>query len=66
MEIQKTVNLLNDTNNKSSKFAARKWYVINDQNNTEYGEGMKMLQALNLKQKLLNQVFVIIQTHMFL
>ena len=40
MEIQKTVNLLNDTNNKSSKFAARKWYVINDQNNTEYGEGM--------------------------
>ena len=66
MEIQKTVNLLNNTNNKSSKFAARKWYVINDQNNTEYGEGMKMLQALNLKQKLLNQVFVIIQTHIFL
>ena len=27
---------------------------------------MKMIQALNLKQKLLNQVFVIIQMHIFL
>ena len=24
---------------KSSKFATRIWYVINDQNNTDYGEG---------------------------
>ena len=39
MEIQKIVNLLNDTNSKSSKFATRKWYVINDQNNTKYVEG---------------------------
>ena len=27
---------------------------------------MKMIQALNLKQKLLNEVFVIIETHIFL
>ena len=27
---------------------------------------MKMIQALNLKQKLLNQAFVIIQMHIFL
>ena len=26
---------------------------------------MKMIQALNLKQKLLNQIFVIIETHIF-
>ena len=39
METQKIVNLLNGTNNESLKFATRKWYVINDQNNTEYGEG---------------------------
>ena len=39
METQKIVNLLNYTNSESSKFAARKWYVINDQSNTEYGEG---------------------------
>ena len=39
METQKIVNLLNDTDNESSKSATRKWYLINDQNNTEYGEG---------------------------
>ena len=38
MEIQKIANLLGDANNESSKFATRKWYVINDQNNTDYGE----------------------------
>ena len=38
MEIRKIVNLLNDSDNESSKFATRKWYVINDQNNKEYGE----------------------------
>ena len=27
---------------------------------------MKMIQPLNLKQKLLNQIFVIIQMHIFL
>ena len=38
METRSIVNLLNDSDNESSKFATRKWYVINDQNNTEYGE----------------------------
>ena len=33
METQKIVNLLNDSDSESSKFAARKWYVINDQSN---------------------------------
>ena len=31
---QKIANLLGDADNESSKFAATKWYVINDQNNT--------------------------------
>ena len=39
METQKIVNLLNGTNNESSKFATRKWCIINDQNNGQYGEG---------------------------
>ena len=39
METQKIVNLLNDTNSESSKLATINWYVINYQNNTEYGEG---------------------------
>ena len=38
MKTQKIVNLLGDVDNESSKFAARKWYVINDQNNRVYGE----------------------------
>ena len=38
MEIQKIINLLGDADNESSKFATRKWYVINDQNNTDNGE----------------------------
>ena len=29
-------------------------------------EGMKMIQPLNLRQKLLNQIFVITQIHIFL
>ena len=38
METRKIVNLLDDADNESSKFATWKWYVINDQNNTDYGE----------------------------
>ena len=39
METRKIANLLGDADNKFLKFATRKWYVINDQNNTVYGEG---------------------------
>ena len=35
----KLKNLLNDSDNASSKFATRKWCIINDQNNREHGEG---------------------------
>ena len=67
METQKIVNLLNDSENESLKFATRKWYIINDQNNGQYGnEEMKMIQLLKLKQKSLNQIFVITQMHIFL
>ena len=38
-EIQKIANLLGNDDSESSKFATRKWYVINDQNKTDYGEG---------------------------
>ena len=39
METQKIVNLLNDSEELNSKFATRKWYIINDQNNGQYGRG---------------------------
>ena len=36
METQKIVNLLNDSENESSKLATRIFYIINDQNNKQY------------------------------
>ena len=39
METQKIANLLNDSDNESSKYATRKWHIFNDQNNGQYGEG---------------------------
>ena len=39
MKTQKVVNLLDDADNESSKFVTRKWHVINDRSNKEYGEG---------------------------
>ena len=31
METQKIMNLLNDSSNEESKFATKKWYVIDSQ-----------------------------------
>ena len=39
MEAQKIANSLGNADDESLKFATRKWYVINDQNNTDYGDG---------------------------
>ena len=39
METQKIVNLLNGSDKESSRSATRKWYIINDQNNGQYGRG---------------------------
>ena len=37
MENQKIINLLNKSNTNSRHFATKKWYIINDENNTTYG-----------------------------
>ena len=65
-ENEKIANLLGDVDNDSLKFATRKWYAINDQNTTDYGEGNEDSTTVTLKPKSLNQIFAIIQTHMFL
>ena len=36
METQKTVNLLNGSNNENSKFATKKWYVIDSESKGKY------------------------------
>ena len=53
MVTQKIVNLLRDANNESSKFATRKWYVINDQNNTDYGEGNEDSTTVKFETKVI-------------
>ena len=37
--MQNVANSLGNAGNESLKFGTRKWYVINDQNNTGYGDG---------------------------
>ena len=37
MEIQKIINLLDKDDIDSKHFATKKWYIINDENNTNYG-----------------------------
>ena len=38
MEAQKIVNLLNDTDNENSKFATKKWYVIDRESKGNYSD----------------------------
>ena len=49
METQKIAN----ANNKYSKFPTRKWYVINDQNNTDYGEGNEGSASVKFETKVI-------------
>ena len=51
METQNTAYLLGDADNESSKFAIRKWYVINDQNNTNYGVGNENSTTIKFETK---------------
>ena len=53
METQKIANLLGDADNESSKFATRKWYVISDQNNKDYGEGNEDSTTVKFETKVI-------------
>ena len=53
METQKIANLINNSDNESSKFATRKWYMINDQNNGQYGEGNENCSMIKFETKVI-------------
>ena len=53
METQKIGNLLNDSDNQSSKFATRKWYIINDQNNGQYDRGNENDSTIKFETKVI-------------
>ena len=51
METRKIANLLNDPDNKSLKLSTTKWYIINDQNNGQYGRGNENDSAIKFETK---------------
>ena len=51
METQKISNLLNESDNESSKFATGKWYIINDHNNGEYDKGNQNDSTIKFEKK---------------
>ena len=53
METRNIANLLNDPDNKYSKFATRKWYIINDQNIGQYGIGIKNDSTIKFQTKII-------------
>ena len=53
METQKIVSLLNVPDNESSNFATRKWYVINEQNNGQYGRGNENNSTIKFEAKVI-------------
>ena len=53
METQKIVNLLNDSDNESSKFATRKWCIINDQNKGQYSRGNENDSTIKFETKVI-------------
>ena len=44
---------MNDTDSESSNFATRKLYVINDQNNGQYGEENENDSSIKLETKVI-------------
>ena len=53
METQKIVNLLNNSDKESSTFAIRKWYIINNQNNGQYGRGNENDSTIQFETKVI-------------
>ena len=53
METQKIVNLLNDSENEFPKFPKRKWYIISDRNNRQFGRGNEYDSTIKFKTKVI-------------
>ena len=53
METQKIANLLGNADTESLKSATRKWYVINDQNNTDSGDGDENSTTIKFETKVI-------------
>ena len=47
MESQKIIKLLEQSDDDELKFQAKKWYIINDHNNGQYGKGDQNDSTIN-------------------
>ena len=52
MESQKVIKLLDQKDEDDPKLQTKKWYIIDDRNNGQYGEGNENDPQLRLIQKL--------------
>ena len=52
MDSQKIINLLDHKDEDDPRFETKKWYIVNDHNNGNYGQGDDGILLLNLIQKL--------------
>ena len=68
MENQKIINLLDKIDTDSKYFATKKWYIINDENNTNYGvnkdTGADNPDTIKYDTRVLCD-YVIMQKHIF-
>ena len=53
METQKIINLLSDSEEFNSKFATKKRYIINDQNNGQFGRGNENDSTIKFETKVI-------------
>ena len=53
MECQKIINLLDNNDIESQKSTTKKWYIINDQNNGQYGEGHENDSTIKFETKVI-------------
>ena len=53
MENQKIINLLDKVDTDYKHFATKKWYIINDENNTNYGVNKNTVEIIQI---LLNMI----------
>ena len=69
MENQKIINLLDKVDTDSKHFATKRRYIINDENNTNYGvnkdTGADNPDTIKLILEYYNQIYVIMQKHIF-
>ena len=48
METQRIINLLNGSDNESSKFATKKWYIIDNESKVSFQVGAEISNLLFL------------------